>query len=188
MLCDTAALDTLPEREISNGLAECIKHAVIADAEMLPLTRLPVADYVELAARNIAVKERFVAQDERDTTQRQFLNFGHTTGHAIEALSGYQLRHGECVAIGMVLAARIAQGLGVCAPDVPAAIIQALNAARLPIRCPYGPDALCDFVMHDKKRRGDEITWVLPEKLGQCRLYTLPVTHLPALLQLGLTA
>lgn len=188
VLCDTAALDTLPEREISNGLAECVKHAVIADAEMLPLTRLPAADYVELAARNIAVKERFVFQDERDMTQRQFLNFGHTAGHAIEALSGYRLRHGECVAIGMVLAARIAQGLGVCAPDVPAAVIQALNAARLPIRCPYGPDALCDFVMHDKKRRGDEITWVLPEKLGQCRLYTLPVTHLPALLQLGFQA
>ena len=185
---DTAALDTLPEREISNGLAECIKHAVIADAEMLPLTRLPVADYVELAARNIAVKERFVSQDERDTTQRQFLNFGHTAGHAIEALSGYQLRHGECVAIGMVLAARIAQGLGVCAPDVPAAIIQALNAARLPIHCPYGPDALCDFVMHDKKRRGDEITWVLPERLGQCRLVPLPVDRLPALLRMGLTA
>ena len=168
VLCDTAALDTLPEREISNGLAECIKHAVIADAEMLPLTRLPVADYVELAARNIAVKERFVSQDERD--------------------SGYQLRHGECVAIGMVLAARIAQGLGVCAPDVPAAIIQALNAARLPIHCPYGPDALCDFVMHDKKRRGDEITWVLPERLGQCRLVPLPVDRLPALLRMGLTA
>ena len=85
----------------------------------------------------------------------------------------------------MVLAARIAQGLGVCAPDVPAAVIQALNAASLPIHCPYGPDALCDFVMHDKKRRGDEITWVLPERLGQCLLYTLPVTHLPALLQVG---
>ena len=126
VLCDTAALDTLPEREISNGLAECIKHAVIADAEMLPLTRLPVADYVELAARNIAVKEHFVSQDERDTTQRQFLNFGHTAGHAIEALSGYQLRHGECVAIGMVLAARIAQGLGVCAPDVPVDRLPAL--------------------------------------------------------------
>ena len=163
VLCDTAALDTLPEREISNGLAECIKHAVIADAEMLPLTRLPVADYVELAARNIAVKERFVSQDERDTTQRQFLNFGHTAGHAIEALSGY-------------------------ARDVPAAIIQSLNAARLPIHCPYGPDALCDFVMHDKKRRGDEITWVLPERLGQCRLVPLPVDRLPALLRMGLTA
>ena len=88
MLCDTAALDTLPEREISNGLAECIKHAVIADAGMLPLTRLPVADYVELAARNIAVKERFVSQDERDTTQRQFLNFGVIFQHEVDHLDG----------------------------------------------------------------------------------------------------
>ena len=87
-----------------------------------------------------------------------------------------------------IVAARIAQGLGVCARDVPAAIIQSLNAARLPIHCPYGPDALCDFVLHDKKRRGDEITWVLPERLGQCRLCTLPVTHLPDLLRTGLTA
>lgn len=185
VLCDTAALATLPEREIANGLAECIKHAVIADADMLPLAALPAADYEALAARNIAIKARFVCQDERDQTQRQFLNFGHTAGHAVEALSGYRLSHGEAVAIGMVIAARIAQHLDICTPDVTDAIMQALRAARLPVDCPYPADALCSLALHDKKRRGDEITWVLPEKLGECRLYPLPIEQLPAFLRLG---
>lgn len=108
VITDTATLDTLPERIFNEGLAEVIKHAVIADAPMFELLP-PVkgsADLSILIARNVAIKAGIVAQDEFETTgTRALLNFGHTIGHAVESVAGYgAYSHGEAVAIGMIAA------------------------------------------------------------------------------------
>ena len=185
VLCDPMLLATLPEAEVSNGLAECVKHAVLEDPALLSLTSLPLADAQGLIARSIAIKESYVCTDERDVGRRQFLNLGHTVGHAAEALSGYRMRHGEGVAMGMAYMARIACALSLCGADTVQAIENALTAANLPVDCPYSAKDLCAYVLRDKKRRGQEITLVLPEKIGKCRLHTVQIGDLPALLALG---
>ena len=110
-------------------------------------------------------------EDELDNGARQFLNFGHTFGHAVEKAMGFTLTHGQCVAIGMVMAFRAA--------NVPEdELLRALESCGLPTASPCGLDELCAAAMLDKKRRGGAVTLVLPEKIGKCALKRVPVAEL----------
>jgi 3-dehydroquinate synthase len=171
VISDTTLLDTLPERIFREGLAEVIKHAVIADPTMLAI--LPPArtgDLSQLIADNAMIKSRIVAEDQFETKgTRALLNFGHTLGHAIEAVAGYgTLSHGECVAIGMIAALNLSvsiAGLPQAQADRVKAII---TACGLPTSVPgdLGEDKILAALSRDKKFDRGAIRFVLTKELG----------------------
>ena len=173
MIADPDTLSTLSPALFAEGMAEVIKYGAICDAALLDRVARHT-DLTAVIADCIRIKADIVCRDERDLGQRQLLNLGHTFGHAIESCSGFALSHGQGVAMGMILAARAA-GMD------PSPLIAACKACGLPTECPYSAADLCRAALSDKKRRGDKITLVLPERIGRCRLETVGVADLPAL-------
>jgi len=172
---DTAFLKTLPEKEISCGMGEVIKYAVLFDAPLFEALQSGKMAMDESAvAACVTHKIRMIEADEFDCGDRRFLNFGHSFGHGVEAGSGYTLSHGEAVAVGMMSAAKIAAGMGVCAPSLPAKVETVLSAWGLPANYPLKKDEAVLLLAHDKKCSAKQITLVLPEKIGVCRLVELP--------------
>lgn len=181
VLSDISCLDTLPAREFRSGLAEVVKHAAIADAELFGYLERN-AGRIEarergaiewIVAENCRIKARVVEKDERETGLRQTLNFGHTLGHAIEALAGYSRRllHGEAVAIGMAAAARLSRAAGMCTEKDVERLTALLERFGLPAAVPRPPalPQLERAVASDKKRRRGKPRFVLLERIGKVR-------------------
>jgi len=176
VLADTLLLDSLPERELSAGLAEVIKYGLIRDVAFLDwlepnLPRLLARDADALAyavRRSCEHKAQVVAADERENGVRETLNLGHTFGHAIETGLGYgEWLHGEAVAAGTVLAAEMSARLGWLAEADVARIRHLFSLARLPVDAPAMPPARwLELMGHDKKVRAGRIRLVLLERLG----------------------
>jgi 3-dehydroquinate synthase len=176
VLADVDVLHTLPLEQRRSGLAEAIKHGVIADVKYFRDldTRLsaimdgaPDAT-LDAVARSIQIKADIVRADAREHGRRKALNFGHTLGHAIEHVSGYALLHGACVAIGMVLEARLAENIGVAERGTGAEIERILVRAGLPVALPSSldPDGVLAATRHDKKVRGGTVEYALPQRIG----------------------
>ena len=181
VIADTDTLATLPIRELRAGLAEVIKYGAIADPEFFAwledrsdalLARDPLA-LTEAIARSCAHKAGIVARDETEQGERALLNFGHTFGHAIETEQGYGgLLHGEAVAVGMVLAARLSAALGRAPEADTARLIGLLDAVGLPTRVPPGlpPAALLERMRLDKKAVSGSLRLILWRGLGRAEL------------------
>jgi 3-dehydroquinate synthase len=180
VIVDPKVLVTLPERELRAGLAEAIKHGVIADAAYFAATSeaLPVlvgpggstsTQMVELIIRSIELKAGIVERDERESGLRKILNFGHTLGHAIEALGGYQLLHGEAIAIGMALEAEVGERAGITTRGSADSIRRVLEAAGLPSARPLSlePDRVIEVARGDKKTRAGSIELAVPLAIGR---------------------
>ncbi|MCW5937824.1 MAG: 3-dehydroquinate synthase [Fimbriimonadaceae bacterium] len=172
-------LDTLPQDEFTNGLAEIVKMGAILDRalfERLEGERLEPASpsLPEVIGRSIALKAQVVAEDEYETAGlRAILNFGHTVGHAIEAEQGYTgLKHGQAVAVGMVLEARLGEALGLTPPGVALRIRETAARQGLPVALPPGlePDSLIAWMRRDKKALGQALSFSLLTGLGACKL------------------
>jgi shikimate kinase/3-dehydroquinate synthase len=176
VVIDPSVLATLPAEEIRSGMAEVLKHGVIGASDLFAeLEAGPVDLRVPLTAaqlsRVVQVKVEVVEADPFEQGWRAVLNLGHTVGHGLELLSGYALRHGEAVAIGMVAAARISAELGRADRPLPDRIEGALVAWGLPVRCPaYTVDSIWEAMAHDKKRRGRSLRWILPLALGEVEI------------------
>lgn len=176
VLADVATLATLPMREYRAGLAEVVKYGVVLDRQFFELlegnvTRLLARDQeliVEVVARCCALKAWVVEQDEREAGLRAVLNYGHTLGHAYEALAGYAgLVHGEAVSIGMVLAAGISVSEGVCTVDEFDRIVALLEALGLPTAAPEtGREELINALTQDKKSRAGVIQYICNKGIG----------------------
>lgn len=175
VLCDTDVMADLPPELIRDGSAEMIKYGILADPALFNAMKAGAwkADRESAIARCVAIKRDYVTADEHDEGKRQFLNLGHTFGHAVEKCSHFTLTHGQGVAIGIVMAARAA-GMD------PVEIEAACAACGLPTAPPYPAAELYQAALRDKKRRGGKITLVLPEKIGQCFLRTIDIAELPA--------
>lgn len=186
VIADTSTLSTLPERELRAGLAEVIKYGAIFDASFLDwldahagaLLAREDATLTEAIARSCQFKADVVARDLYEHGDRAMLNFGHTFGHAIEAEQGYTgtsgdgLNHGEAVAVGMVLAARLSAALG-RAPDADAERLRALLVKfGLPTSIPAGLDAnaLLDRMRLDKKADAAGLRFILWDRAGAARI------------------
>ncbi len=179
VFADPQLLSTLPERELRAGMAEVLKHGVIADANYFQRVRDGLGEILssrglsplmrDIILRSVEIKGRVVAMDERESGMRKILNFGHTIGHAVEALSNYNLLHGEAIAIGMCLEAEVAEQAGIAARGTTVAIIDALERAQLPTRRPaeMSPSAILDAAATDKKARAGEIEFALPSRVGE---------------------
>jgi shikimate kinase/3-dehydroquinate synthase len=179
VIIDPSVLVTLPAEEIRCGLVEFIKHAIIGDPDLFAeLEARPGAfppwqekDGVAWIARSLQVKIQVVQEDPFEQGRRAVLNLGHTVGHALEKLSGFGLRHGEAVSIGMVAAARMAGELGWADASLADRIEAILSAWGLPVRCPsFDADAICEALAFDKKKRGRELRWVLPRTIGEVEI------------------
>ena len=177
VLADMAQLKTLPERELSAGLAEVIKYALLGDVDFLAWLEENmdglVAQHPELLAeavyRSCAHKARIVANDEKEQGERALLNLGHTFGHAIESYLGYgEWLHGEAVATGMVMAADLSYLMGwITEADLERTKI-IIQRAKLPIKCPQIPlDEFLAYMSHDKKVLNGQLRLVLLKSLGQ---------------------
>ena len=180
VICDSIFLATLEATEISAGLAEIIKYGLIFDSEffqwlqknmqqILSNDRAAV-DYV--IQRSCAIKAEIVAQDEKEQSVRALLNFGHTFGHAIEKLTGYgNWTHGDAVAVGMVLAARLSENMSLITPEDVQNIEEILTAANLPISLPnIDPAELLAAMQSDKKVKDRNIQLVLLKNIGEAFL------------------
>ncbi|HEU5368261.1 MAG TPA: 3-dehydroquinate synthase [Ktedonobacterales bacterium] len=187
-LADPACLLTLPERAYREGWAEIIKYGVSLDAELFDLLETsPViqpqhsALLTQVIARCIRLKLEIVQGDERESGQRAILNYGHTFGHALEAITDYMTwLHGEAVSIGMEVAARIAQAQGLLSAESAARQRALLLAYGLPIACPeVDADAALERMSRDKKVRNGVMRWILPTGIGQAGIYdTVPLAQI----------
>lgn len=176
VVADPLVVSTLPLREVCCGLAECVKHAIIADRSLFEfiadnadtLLRLDARVIGELVRRNVAIKAAVVAADERESGVRAHLNLGHTFGHAIEATTGYgPIQHGEAVALGLIAAAEAAALHGVCEPALPRRVRALLERLGLPVEADLPDDeSLMAAMRLDKKVRDDRIRFVLPTQIG----------------------
>ncbi len=183
VLADTATLATLPKRELLAGYAEVVKYGVIRDAEFFAWleqngAKLLAGDDAardRAVRRSLEIKAQVVAADERETGERQILNYGHSFGHALEAETGFgsTLLHGEAVALGMCLAGDLAARLGHWKKDEAERVKRLLSAAglrtslaALPERA-RDPATLLAHMGRDKKVKGGKITLILPRRIGE---------------------
>jgi len=174
---DTGLLASLPPHCLREGFAEVIKHGLILDPPMLEvlerdadrLLAVEPGPTTDIVARNVALKAAVVSEDEREAGRRMILNYGHTVGHAIEAVTGYVgVLHGEAISAGMMAAAAIGERVGVTPPAV--AVRQRALFARydLPLAHPgLDVDALIAAIAHDKKVAAARVRWVLLQDLGR---------------------
>lgn len=175
VICDTDTFRTLPPSVFAEGMAEVIKHALIADSTLVnELMSGSVCDMDTLVQQNVAIKASFVCGDEKEHGKRKLLNFGHTIGHAIERLSGYTVPHGEAVAIGMALMCRAGERLGHTPAGTYDSVCRLLRPHHLPVQCPYTAEELCSAAAADKKRSGEEIDLVVLKELGCAEALRIP--------------
>lgn len=173
ILCDHTLLSMLPKEEVQGGVAELIKHAIIADAEKFDTIYRHAEEVLSvnhgildpLIAWSIQLKRTFVESDEFEHGDRRKLNFGHTWGHAVEALTG--VHHGFAIATGMVFAARFAHAKGLCDETVVMRIQEILQRYGLPTEAKVLPWVVYEAIERDKKRDKDTIHFVFPRRVGE---------------------
>ena len=169
-------LDTLPQEQMKEGLAEVIKYGLIEDPELLSIvearpdlcSRKDPDQLEEIVYRCALIKKRFVEMDERDHGVRRMLNFGHTIGHALEAESSYEISHGEAVSMGIVAEAKISFKLGHLSRTEMERIEGLLASLGLPVRVPHGlsVEGILAHMQRDKKRLGNSRPIVLLKRIG----------------------
>ena len=174
---DSQILQQLPENELLNGLAEVIKYGVIYDRDFFNFLEMSRKDILALdlkvlevvIARCCKIKAAIVEADEKESDLRRILNFGHTIGHAVEAVSEYRLAHGLCVAMGMVAAAELAVLKGILDSREKERIKNQIYEFGLPVTIPleYDRARIQEYLLTDKKTIGGKVFFVLPTKIGK---------------------
>ena len=191
VIIDVCTLRSLPRRQFIAGLAEVIKYGIILDAELFTLLERELQSVLDMEEELLAtivrtcciLKARVVAVDEREEGYRSVLNFGHTLGHAVESLTEYRkVLHGEAVAIGMALAARLSCGKGFCSREASERVIALMKRAKLPVEVPQDvrgkPLALA--IQADKKVIADKVRFVCIEDVGRSRFEYLSAEEIAA--------
>lgn len=164
VLIDPDVLSTLPERQISNGLAEAIKMALTSDSELFDiLEKEDIKEKIEkIIIRSLNIKKNVVEQDEKESGLRKILNFGHTIGHGIETSS--ELYHGECVALGLI---------PMCDEKIRTRVIEVLKKCNLYNLINFDWNKITEAAFHDKKANGEFVTVTTVPKVGSFELKTM---------------
>lgn len=176
VIADLEVLTSLAPVQLAAGMAEAVKHGVIADAEYFSFLDREQAGVragdpevlARLVQRSVEIKAEVVAADEREAGRRAILNFGHTVGHAIEATAKFAVLHGEAVAVGMAYESRLAEALGIAPPGTAARIGALLERYDLSLELPDAAtvDGLLQAMQLDKKAREGAVRFALPERIG----------------------
>jgi len=173
---DPETLRSLPKEELLSGLAEVVKYGVILDAEFFgfleknvqKILALNMDVILEIIERCCRLKAQVVEEDEREAGLRAILNYGHTTAHALETLLEYKgIRHGEAVAVGMVVASVVAEQMGLVAKEVTTRQEHLLERLGLPIKIKAEVEEVLSLFYHDKKVKGGRLRFVLPRQIGE---------------------
>ena len=160
VVIDSDVLKTLDKRQLSSGIAESIKMAATFDSELFEILESTddfFADADKIIERSLKIKRDVVENDPKEKGLRRVLNFGHTVGHAIESHANLTLLHGECVALGMI---------PMTDENIRGRLVRVLDKYSLPTVTDYTSDSLISYIMHDKKKSGDEITVVFCNEIG----------------------
>ena len=187
VICDPNTLETLPEEQYRCGCAEIIKYSMLGNAAFFEeLYKTPVREqYEHVIEVCVQMKRDIVGADEYDLGRRRTLNLGHTFGHAVEQCSDFSLLHGEAVAIGMATVTRAAVKRGICGEETLARLLDILHRYGLPTETGYELDKLSEAELVDKKISGGKMHLIVPEKIGQVRMETIPVEALRDWMQDG---
>ena len=177
VVADLDVLGSLPAPQLAAGMAEAVKHGVIADRQYFEaleqeheaVTAREAGAVERVVRRSVEIKAEVVAADEREAGRRAILNFGHTVGHAIEATARFATLHGEAVAIGMAYEARLAEALGIAESGTAARVQRLLERYNLPLDLPDSAtvDALVAAMQLDKKARAGTVRFALPRAIGR---------------------
>ncbi len=177
VVADPRVLQTLPERDYRSGLAEAVKHGLIADGEYFgwmegeadALLRRDEIALTRLVRRSVEIKAAVVGEDERESGRRVILNAGHTVAHALEQATAYGLPHGEAVSLGLVAECALAEELGVAPGGTRLRVMSLLGRFGLPVRLSdrLAPEALLAAMERDKKNRMTRIHFALPSAVGR---------------------
>ena len=190
VLADADTLSTLPQRYITDGFGEIIKHGCIKSSELFEMIEHHGTDMSaieELTARSVEIKAGVVERDEKESGERMLLNFGHTVGHAIEKCADYTgIAHGEAVGIGMLIMARAGEAASLTRPGTSDRIEAVLNQCGMPTSCRFTPEQLCDAAMLDKKRRGEYMNIVLLREIGDSFVYRVKCAELVDFVRKGM--
>ena len=178
VLCDIDLLETLQVDILHDGYSEIIKYGMLDNQELLAKLAEDQVDMNEIVATCVRMKRDIVICDEFDKGVRKLLNFGHTIGHAIEQISGYQISHGKAVAIGMAMDTQAAVNLGLCDVDCLTILHDLLKKYELPNETSYSPKEIYEAATRDKKREGDDMTMIVPYELGKCKLQIISMKEL----------
>ncbi|MEO5890038.1 MAG: 3-dehydroquinate synthase [Ferruginibacter sp.] len=188
LLFDYSLLKTLPQDQWVNGFAEIIKHACIKDAALFELLEKETlenfqSDNNKLAAlveKNVGIKTTVVLKDEFENGDRRLLNFGHTLGHAIE--NNYQLLHGHAISIGMLAACTISEKINNFDPEEKQKVINLIEKYHLPVSFKFDHEKIWEILKMDKKRAGNEMNFVLLNKIGEAIIKPIPILQLKELI------
>lgn len=188
VLCDYSTLKTLPDDIFCDGSSEVIKYSVLANRDLYE----HLAQYGKnfdteyVISECVKMKRDIVKSDEFDTGKRMLLNLGHTLGHAIEAASDYKIPHGRAVAAGMAVFTKAAEKYGICGNECYGEVVDLLKKFNLPYSTDFKADVLYEIMTADKKRNGNTVTVVVPEKVGNCILKTMTLEQLKSFVKAGL--
>ena len=184
VICDTSLLRQLPEDEFANGMAEVIKHAILADApqfeylqanpEKVKSCDAEALNY--LVGQSVRIKAAIVEADEQETGNRRLLNLGHTWGHAVEKVTG--MPHGQAVSIGLAFAAKFSNFKGYITPAQRKSIESLLQAYELPIECKASPKEVFQALIFDKKKENYHIHFVFINKIGEAIVKSTPIAQI----------
>jgi 3-dehydroquinate synthase len=189
VICDLNLLKTLPPKELLSGFAEIIKHGAIADKDLFAYLEKNFdsalaldQDVIEkLVYDSVIIKSSIVNRDEKEKGERRKLNFGHTFGHAIEKIT--QVRHGEAVSAGMVLASALGVKRGDLSAQDSARIVRILEKFGLPVRLKFDSQKVLAAIRMDKKREGDLIHFVLLNEIGKAYVEEIAFRELEELIE-----
>lgn len=185
VICDTDTLDTLSEEIFADGTAEIIKYGMIFDKELFDTVKSGMWNREEVIAKCVEIKRDIVNVDEFENGIRQILNFGHTFGHGIEALSDFQLSHGHCVAIGMAMITYALLEKGEIAKETYNGLIEALNKNNIPVSCDFDYESIYNKVMLDKKSYSGGIKLITVREIGKAQIEETDLLTVKELLKTG---
>ncbi|MDR3292761.1 MAG: 3-dehydroquinate synthase [Clostridiales bacterium] len=177
VICDTDFFKTLSDELLSDGDGEVVKHAILDGGRLFKLiSDAPISAYrtalaEKIAAESVRIKASVVERDEKEENIRKFLNLGHTIGHAVETLSGYKLRHGACVGIGIRYIAELSYRKGFLNPAGYDKIKKLLDRCGADTACPFTAHEMTEVILRDKKIGRGKLAFVLVRDIGDCFLY-----------------
>lgn len=176
VIIDPDTLKTLPERQISNGLAESLKMSLTSDIELFKILENDNIDenIEKIIELSLKIKKNVVESDEKEAGLRKILNFGHTIGHAIESMSFDELYHGECVALGMI---------PMCSKSVKLKLLPVLRKLNLPTNIKVDKQKIYDAIALDKKKNGDNITVIFVNEIGQFEMKNISYIEISKILE-----
>lgn len=188
VLCDLAALETLPTEIFTDGCAEVLKYGVLGDRELFDHLAEKARDFDReyVVTRCVEMKRDYVCEDEFDTGVRRELNLGHTVGHAVEKCSNFAVSHGSAVAIGMTIIAKAAAKQGICDVSCAEEIEKGLKVLGLPTKTDFTAEEILPAMLSDKKRTGGTVSFIVPKYIGKCEVYPMPVSDISDFVKAGL--